>query len=186
MRASYLRRVLAERLTGIPIETYRNGHMDRGQAQEADARAAYEAETGELATKVGFIQHAALMAGCSPDSFIGADGAIEIKSVIPTVQIDTLLRGNIPPEHRAQCMGVLWISGRQWIDFVSWSPDMPAHLRLCIYRVTPDAEYIAMLDKEVRTFLSEVDRLEAQLMNREPLLAQLIASIRSDDPATQP
>ena len=35
-----------------------------------------------------------------------------------------------------------------------------------------------MLEKEVRAFLAEVDRLEAQLMDRNPLLEKLVASVK--------
>jgi hypothetical protein len=181
-----MRRVLAERLTGKPIETYHNGHMDRGQEQEPLARAAYEAETGELADTVGFIPHPDLMTGCSPDCLIGRDGGAEIKSVIPTIQVETILRGTIPPEHKPQVFGNLWITRRQWWDFVSFCPDMPEHLQLCIYRVEPDADYIAMLEKEVRAFLKEVDQLYDRLMDRRTLLDKLVASVDRNALASQP
>lgn len=184
-RASYLRRILAERLVGAPIDTYHNGHMDRGQAQEGDARGAYEDQTGAWAVQCGFIPHPEIMSGCSPDSLIETDGVLEIKSVIPTVQVETILRGGCPPDHRAQTQGELWITGRKWLDFVSWSPDMPEHLRLYVYRVMPDPDYIAALEKEVRTFLAEVDRLERQLMDRRSLSELLLASIDPNSAASQ-
>lgn len=169
MRIGYLRRIVAERLTGKPIDGYRGKHMERGQEQENDARQAYEDQTGEWAVRTGFIPHPELMAGCSPDSLIGKDGGIEIKSVIPTVQIETALRGDYPPEHRPQIMGNLWITGRAWWDFVSYCPDMPEHLRLYTFRVHRDEKYIETLASEVVHFLDEVDVLYAKLMSRSPL-----------------
>jgi hypothetical protein len=62
-----------------------------------------------------------------------ADGGIEAKCVIPTVQLDTILGGDYPSEHKAQIQGNLWITGRKWWDFVSYSPDMPEHLRLYVF-----------------------------------------------------
>jgi hypothetical protein len=186
MRLKYLRRILAERLTGKPMETYHNGHMERGHEQEPLARMAYEAETGNLVEEVGFLAHQALMAGCSPDGLVGDDGGCEIKSVIPTVQIETVMRGRFPPEHAPQIYGNLWITGRKYWDFVSYSPDMPEHLQLYIFRVTPDPDYIKALEKEVRTFLNEVDRLYAQLMQRDDtILAKLVASVNPNALATQ-
>lgn len=176
-RAKYLRQVLAERLTGKPVETYTNGHMERGTIQEPIAREAYEAETGLLVEQVGFIPHADLMAGCSPDGLVSDDGGAEIKCVIPTVHVETMLREGYPPEHKAQIMGNLWISGRSWWDFVSFCPDMPEHLRLYVHRVKRDEEYIAALEKEVRKFLAELDALYAMLMERRPLAELLDASI---------
>lgn len=177
MRATYLRRVLAERLTGQPIETYRNAHMDRGQEQEPRAREAYEVETGELIEVPEFIPHPEIMAGCSPDGLIGTDGGGEFKCVIPTVQVDTLLRGTMPPEHKPQVQGNLWITGRAWWDFASFCPDMPEHLQLCVYRQYPDAEYIKTLEAEVRKFVAEVDSLYAQLMERRSVAELLQESI---------
>lgn len=165
-RLAYLRRVVTERLTGKPSETYKNGHMERGQEQEPYARLAYEAATGELVEEVGFIQHVTLMAGCSPDGLVGTDGGAEIKSVIPTVQLETILQGEYPSEHKAQIQGSLWITGRQWWDFCSYSPDMPENLRTYIFRVNRDEEYIRTLTAEVTVFLQEADKLIAKLREK--------------------
>lgn len=165
-RTKCLRRIVAECLTGKPMETYRNADMDRGNEQEPYARMAYSAITGNLVEQVGFIKHETLRCGCSPDGLVGTDGGVEIKSVIPTVQLDTLLRGGYPPEHKAQIQGSLWITGRQYWDFVSYSPDMPEHLRLYIFRVTPDTEYIENLQIQVAEFLVEAESMIAKLNER--------------------
>lgn len=176
-RTKYLRRVVAERLTGKPIDGYRNAHMERGQEQEPLARLAYEVETGTLVEQVEFIPHPSLLAGASPDGLIGNDGGLEAKSVIATVQVETVLRGKYPPEHKAQIQGNLWITGRQWWDFVSYCDEIrAAHLRLYVYRVERDEEYITNLEKEVRAFLKEADELYARLMGRAPL-AQAMSEI---------
>ncbi len=180
-RAAYLRRVVSERLTGKPTETYSNGHMARGQLQEPFAKLAYEAHTGEPVQEVGFIKHPELMAGCSPDGLVGVDGGCECKSVMPTVQVETILGGEYPSEHRAQVQGNLWITGRRWWDFVSYSPDLPEHLRLYVFRVQRDEAYIATLEKEVRAFLAEVDKVCDRLLRmRLSLEEQLQASIERE------
>jgi YqaJ-like viral recombinase domain len=162
-RTKYLRRVVAEMLTGKPTETYSNNHMERGNEQEPFARMAYESKTGSLVEEVGFIPHATLMAGCSPDGLVDADGGVEIKSVIPAVQIETILGGTFPSEHRAQIQGCMWITGRQWWDFCSFSPDMPEHLRLYIFRVKRDDEYIKALSIEVMAFITDANSLIEKL-----------------------
>lgn len=180
-RAAYLRRIVTERLTGKPAETFSNAHTTRGTLQEPLARLAYEAHTGEPVEEVGFIKHAEIMAGCSPDGLIGSAGGGEFKCVIPTVQLETILGAEYPSEHRAQVQGNLWITGRQWWDFVSYSPDMPEHLRLYVYRVLRDETYIALLDKEVRAFLVEVDKLCDRLLRmRLSLEEQLQASLEKE------
>lgn len=177
-RAAYLRRVVCEQLTGKPMETYRNAHMDRGTEQEPYARMEYEAATGNLVEEVGFVKHASLMVGCSPDGLIDAAGGAEIKSVIPTVQLDTILSGNYPSEHRAQVQGSLWITGRAWWDFCSYSADMPESLRLYIFRVVRDEDYIAKLETEVTQFVREAEQMRDLLLGRG-LENQLRASLEA-------
>lgn len=179
-RNAYLRRIVAERLTNKPSETYHNAHMDRGQEQESDGRALYEAETGNFVQRVGFIKHPTLAAGCSPDGLIDVNGGYEGKSVIPTVQLDTILAGGYPAGHTAQVQGNLWIAERAWWDFTSFSPDfLDEKLRLYIFRVHRDEGYIAMLDKEVRGFLSEVDQLCDFFVGKDELEARLRASLEA-------
>jgi hypothetical protein len=164
-RAAYLRRVLAERLTGKPSETYKNANMERGIEQEPYAKMAYEARTGLMVEEAGFIKHDTLEAGCSPDGLVGEDGGAEIKSVIPTVQLDTILGSGYPSEHKPQIQGCLWLTKRQWWDFCSFSPDMPERLRLYIFRVPRDDSYIRTLEAEVKVFLDEVAYLYERLTN---------------------
>ncbi|MEO9231595.1 MAG: lambda exonuclease family protein [Devosia sp.] len=159
-RKRYMRRLVAERLTGRSQESFSNGHTERGAEQEQFARLQYEAMTGNLVTEVGFIKHPTLFAGASPDGLIDDDGGQEIKSVVPTVHIETMERGKYPTTHKAQIQGCLWITGRQWWDFVSYSPDfLQENLRLYIFRVQRDEEYIANLEVEVVKFLKEVDEM---------------------------
>lgn len=137
-RIKYMRRIVGERLTGKLMESYFNRDMQRGHEQEPYARMAYEAMTGNIVQETGFIKHPFLMAGCSPDGLIDDIGGVEIKSVLPTVQIETIERGGYPFEHAAQIQGSLWVTGREWWDFVSYSPDMPESLGLYIPRRTTD------------------------------------------------
>ncbi len=186
MRRAYLRRVLGERLTGKPAETYSGKHTERGLEQEPLARDAYEAATGELLDVGPFLRHPTIAAVGTPDGLISSDGGVEIKSVIPTVQIDTLLRGDIPPEHRPQVQGYLWLSGRRWWDFCSFCADMREDRhRLCVYRVLPDEKYMETLQAEVCNFLNEVDRLYAELMDRSTLLDKLVARVDANSAGTQ-
>ena len=164
-RKRYLRKIVGERLTGKVGESFSNVHTDRGTEQEPFARMAYEAKTGNIVEEVGFIQHDSLMAGCSPDGLIDAVGGCEIKSVVRDVQIETVDRGGYPSEHVAQIQGCIWVSGREWFDFVSYSPELPDNLSLYIFRVERDEEYIKNLELEVRVFLREADQMYQKLLN---------------------
>lgn len=180
MRASYMRRIVAERLIGKPIDTYRNAHMDRGTEQEPLARLAYEAATDCLLERVGFIEHDDLPVGCSPDSLIvGKRRGLEVKCVIPTVQIDTWLTGGCPSEHKPQVQGGMWLTGYDEWDFVSYSPLLPAHRRLYVYTVQRDQAYIDDLEKEVMRFLKDVAiTMERLQPGGEDLEAKLRASLK--------
>lgn len=161
-RKAYMVKLAAERLTGKPNGgeiMFSNKHTDRGTEQEPFARLAYEAFTGSVVQEAGFIRHPLLMAGSSPDGLIEADGGVEIKSVIPTVQLETIEKGGFPSSHRAQIMGNMWNTERDWWDFVSFSPDLPEWLRLYVFRVERDEAYIKELEREIRIFLSELDAL---------------------------
>jgi len=163
-RKKYMVKLAAERLTGKPTASFSNHHTDRGTEQEPFARLAYEARTGNIVEQVGFIKHPDLMAGSSPDGLIDLDGGVEIKSVIPTVQIETISKGGYPTSHRAQIQGNMWNTGRKWWDFVSYSPDLPDPLRLHIFRVERDEAYISNLNDEICIFLIELDAFVINLM----------------------
>ena len=98
-------------------------------------------------------------AGASPDSLIGADGLVEIKTKLPHLQIEVLLANRLPPEHVAQCQGQLWISGRAWVDFVSYWPGLP----LFVHREYRDETYIATIAVEIAEFLAEMGTITAQI-----------------------
>jgi hypothetical protein len=152
-RQTYMRKLAGEVLTGRPAETYTNAHMERGHEQEDEARKLYAFMADTRPERIGFIRNG--QKGCSPDSIIGADGGLEIKTALPHIQIERLERDEFPAEHKAQVQGNLWISERQWWDFVSYCPDLPL-FRTRVYR---DDQYIADLAKAVDQFNEELDGL---------------------------
>lgn len=77
-RWTYMMKLLGERLTGEPCENYTNEHMERGKVMEAEARDWYVFQTDAEVHRVGFIRNGEV--GCSPDSLIGTDGMLEIKT----------------------------------------------------------------------------------------------------------
>ena len=155
-RQKYLTELVVERLTGQPVPAYENAAMRRGAEHEAAARAAYEQRTGFAVEETGFVAHDILMTGCSPDGLVDWDGLIEIKCPYNSaVHIDTLLNG-MPAEHMPQVQGQMWITDRQWCDFVSFDPRMPEPLQLHIQRINRDPAYVADLERQVTELLNEV------------------------------
>lgn len=153
-RKRLLWRLAGEIMTGEPEETYRGPAMERGKANEAEARDLYALLNDVEPEQVGFIRNG--NCGCSPDSLLNDDGLLEIKDAKPSIQIERLLEGNkLPPEHKAQVQGQLLVSERAWCDFMSHSRGMPP----LIVRVERDEEYIAELRAAVDKFVAELEQL---------------------------
>lgn len=169
-RARYMRQLAGEILTGEPAPSgYTNEHMARGHEQEDDARRLFSLITDLEPTQVGFVREA--RAGCSPDSLIGDDAGLEIKSAIPAVQIERLQLGRLPPEHVAQVQGCLWVTGRQHWHFVSYCPRLPP----LIVKVGRDEAYIASLAKSVEAFNQELDNIVQSIRTYQDFQGQAAA-----------
>ncbi|PZP57722.1 MAG: exonuclease, partial [Delftia acidovorans] len=125
----------------------------RGNAMEDEARQHYAfVEVAEI-HRVGFIRNG--NKGASPDSLVGDNGGLEIKTALPHIQIDRLERDRLPPEHKAQVQGNLWLSEREWWDFVSYWPKLPI-LTVRVYR---DEDYIKTMADEIDRFNDELAAL---------------------------
>lgn len=165
MRRTYMMKLLGERFTGEPADNYTNGHMERGHAMEDEARRLYAFMQDVEPVRVGFIRNG--FVGCSPDSLIGDDGMLEIKTKLPHLQIEALIAGKLPSEHQAQVQGQMWVAERQWVDFVSYWPRLP----LFVKRVERDEAYIATLAAEVEQFLAELTDKAAWLAKNGATMA---------------
>lgn len=152
-RRKYLYTLAGEILTGDVQPSYTNDAMERGHEMEADAVGLYAFERDVEPVTCGFMRRG--RAGCSPDRLIGENGLLEVKSKLPHLQLEVLERNDVPPEHKAQIQGQLWVSGRDWCDFVSYWPRLP----LFVKRVERDDKYIQTLAQAVADFVGELDAL---------------------------
>lgn len=150
-RQTYLYKLAGEIITGEPMESFSNAHMERGKAMEDEARSAYEFMADVQCERVGFIRSG--RKGASPDSLVGANGLVEIKTKLPHLVIEALFRGEFPPEHKAQCQGQLWVAEREWLDIAIYWPGMP----LFVTTATRDEAYIRELSDAVDIFNAELD-----------------------------
>jgi hypothetical protein len=57
-------------------------------------------------------------------------------------------------------------TGRKWCDFVSFDPRMPEGMQMFVKRVDRDDVLISELEKEVISFLTELDNKIAQLKEK--------------------
>lgn len=163
-RANYAAELVAERLTNTPAERFTNAAMQWGVETEATARAAYEFRNDVTCGAAGFVKHFAIeWAGASPDGFVGDNGLVEFKCPNTATHIDTLLSGAIPEKYRLQMQWQMACADKAWCDFVSFDPRLPEEMRLFQRRLEHDAETVAMLEREVKAFLGEIDDTLKQL-----------------------
>lgn len=155
-------RLVCERLTGQPQEDgYVSPEMQRGIDKEADAFAAYEAKTGNLVRRTGFLMHNALMVGCSLDGDVNDfEGVIELKCPKSSTHLSYLESVGVPDNHRPQVLHAMWVTGAAWCDFASFDDRFPEPHQLRIVRVTRTPELqieINGYEKLALSFLAEID-----------------------------
>ncbi|WP_147107197.1 lambda exonuclease family protein [Nesterenkonia populi] len=121
------RKMAAERLTGHVEDTFTSADMECGILAEPYARDIY-AEHHAPVEETGFMVRTyveGVRIGYSPDGLVGDDGLIEIKSPRAKKHLHTIIENAVPAEHMAQLQCGLLVSGREWIDFVSYYGGMP-------------------------------------------------------------
>lgn len=149
-RRTYMLQLAGEVLTGEPPENFTSIYTERGKQLEAEARDLYAMITDAEPEQVGFITNHG--AGCSPDSLVGDDGMLEIKTKKPALLVDAIVTDLFLDEHKAQCQGALWVAEREWIDLIAYWPGLPPFIK----RAYRDDEYIAILAAEVAKFNAEL------------------------------
>ena len=163
-RANYHAQLVAERLTGKPSDSFSNAAMQWGIDQEAAAREAYANLIGDAVAEIGFVDHPRLeWSGASPDGLVGFDGLVEIKCPNTATHIATLTGAEIDKKYRLQMQWQMICTGRDWCDFVSFDPRMPAEMQLHVRRVERDDHLLAELEQDVSAFLAEVAATVEQL-----------------------
>lgn len=166
-RANYMAQLIAERLTGVPQESYTSQAMQWGTDHEPDARIAYEFYRDATVELAGFMPHPSIAdAGASPDGFVDADGLCEIKCPQTATHLETLLGDGVPGKYAIQMQWQMACTGRAWCDFVSYDPRLPEEMRLFVVRVPREPIHIASLEKDVREFLAELDAKVSALRAR--------------------
>lgn len=134
---TYVYECVAERLTGQPAkEQFTSKYTDHGNMLEPIAKGIYEAVFNCKVIDSKYIARDEYSGG-SPDGLIGENGLIEIKC--PYTITSHLEHKLTPlseiPNYYWQCLGYLLITGREWIDFVSYHGDFEPKLQLVRKRI---------------------------------------------------
>lgn len=174
VRMKLLRRLAAEVIFEQPLDSFSNADMARGKDHEPWLLEQYDVEMHRRAfgrdeehpgiRRVGFVRRTIsyplmaepLVVGCSPDALVGEDGVVECKSMRPDLLVGLLDSGRFPSEHRAQCQGSLWVTGRQWCDLRIGYQGFPLRYSARVLREEP---YIATLRNEVERFAWDLKKL---------------------------
>ena len=154
-REAYWGDLLAEWALGEPRDEVPVGlyWVERGAVVEPQARTHYAFHADVDPVTVGFVfRDSSRMVGCSPDGLVGDDGLLELKCPMAGRHISWLVRNEVPREHASQLQGQLWVTGRAWVDFMSYFPNLPAF----ILRVEPDPAYQDALDEHMPVFVDEL------------------------------
>lgn len=161
--------LVAERLTGFTDPTYMNADMYRGIEDEPSAVEKYSEHYAPV-TPAGFMveDRWGFEIGYSPDGLVGDDGLIEVKSRRQKKQLQTILADEVPAENMAQLQAGLLVSGRAWIDYVSFCGGMPMYVK----RVLPDQRWFDAITAAVAAFEDNAAQMVAAYRNATNGLAQ--------------
>lgn len=151
---AYVNKLVAERLMGQQTEDYTNPWMERGRELEEEARDWYELRTGNEVEQVGFCTLDHGLVGCSPDGLVDELGGLEIKCPKAETHVGYLRANKLPATYVPQVQACLWVTGREYWDFVSYHPLMPK----LFVRVQRDQDFIDAMTDIVEKALTKAEK----------------------------
>ena len=169
---SYMLTLVGERLSGIAYDetTGTSPACQYGHEFEPQARAAYQWKTGRNVAEFGFynLKENPSVGGSVDGAIVNEPGIVEIKCPWTCRESTrTIYTGQVPKKYTPQIQGLLWVTGREWCDYVSYDFRLPKHLELTVIRVERDQEYIENLASRVLEFAKLVADTERALLNGE-------------------
>ena len=171
-RESLMAEKVLERLTNTPVEIFKTQAMLQGTAREPEARLLYQMVKGFEVEEVGLVVHPRIKGShASPDGYVGEHGLIEIKSPMPAAHLNTLLTETISEAHLVQMSWQMACTDRIWCDYVSFNPDFPPAMQLWIKRVHCDDRLVVDLEREIMTFVKELEQKVDKLSRRYAVAA---------------
>lgn len=170
-RQKLLYRLAGELLTQEVAESYVNDAMRRGNEMEPEAISDFEFTNSVSVERVSFVRRkisdklfGERVVGCSPDGFVGDHGVVEVKTMRPDKLIDLIESGKpFPSEHRAQCQGTLWVTGRRVCILKIFYRGFPVSPE---YKVERDDHYIDQIKQAVEVFQYDLKQLVDRMRKR--------------------
>jgi len=164
---SYMMELIAEVLTGKSKPFFENDAMRWGTETEPQARAMYSVNNDFTEVReVAFVEHNEQV-GISPDGLVGDDGLLEIKCPNTTTQLKRALSNDYSSDYKAQIQMQLWVTEREWCDFVSFDPRLECEAGYLQQRVMRDEDYIKEMKEKVNVFVKKMNELIELLTTKE-------------------
>jgi hypothetical protein len=157
---AYAHRLLAEQIVGRMIDSYQSPAMADGNAREDESVAYYELQRSVTTERIGFCLTDDRAVGCSPDRLVGKEGLLETKNPLAHTHIGYLLGGKLDKKYWPQLQGQLFVTGRRWVDIVSYFPE----IRPKIIRIERDEPYLALLSATLGRFCAMLADKREQLV----------------------
>lgn len=160
-RVQLLKDLLAERVTGYSVRHFVTDAMRHGLETEDEAKAAYEAHTGDFILPTGTFDHPRIdMLAATPDGLLSDRRLLEVKAPTTAKYLDWYMAGVVPDEHKIQMTCQCACTGRDHVVFVAYDGRIknPAR-RLLIRDYRPTAEEIATVETAAESFLTELDAM---------------------------
>ena len=149
----YMYTLAIESITKSKESSFSSSAMERGIAMESEAKELYCMLNDLEVEEVGFcFKDERKLFGVSPDGLVGDIGLIEIKCPQASTHCKYLLDNKLPTTYFQQVQGQLWVTGRQWCDFVSYYPA----IKPLIIRVEPDLEFHRKLEEVMEKFCKDL------------------------------
>ena len=165
--ASYAETLALELVYENIEESFSSYSIERGKEHEAIARQAYQEETWVLLENITMFKSDCGNFGYSPDSLVGDDGLVEIKTKKARLHCQYLIatpeqRLKLANEFKQQIQCGLWISERKWCDLVIYNHFSKVQ-KLIIIRVERDEVFIAELAKLAQKTIVMRDEILKQI-----------------------
>ena len=164
---SYMYELLVEKINGEVIPIPPTYSMQWGIDAEPRAIAAYEKVTGTTVKSVGFVEYGEYV-GVSPDGLVGSEGLIEIKCPDSKTAVKNFFERHLYDDYKAQVQGQLWVTNRQWCDFLVFDDRLRSGAQYVCERIGRDEDFIDMLKSKVIAFTERMKELYETASQKHP------------------
>jgi predicted phage-related endonuclease len=152
---TYARELALERIGMELPDNSGSNATDWGNDHEWQAIQVYEQnQLVEVHSQQEFQTHPEFpQVGGTPDGLIGKHGGMDVKCPWNiTNHMKNVLENEQLKQYTYQFHGYMWITGRDWWDFVSFDPRYPKELQLHVHKVERDQDTIDKIEERYLKF----------------------------------